>query len=160
MVIAAGQPRWHVTGRQSAVVLGELVLSQRAEAAELLESQEAEMIRGSGPSSRETRRKHKSRSSEDASPVVRKASFLDRSSSWIRWNHVKHPDPQDPSLCSSPLEQTSRTPELCSDHQTLEISPGNAAVSCSFASCIYSHIIYNVSQFSSLSIPGCFSLPL
>lgn len=38
MVVAAGQPRWHVTGRQSAVVLGELVLSQRVVAAEFLES--------------------------------------------------------------------------------------------------------------------------
>lgn len=38
VVVAAGQPRWHVTGRQSAVVLGELVLSQGVVAAEFLES--------------------------------------------------------------------------------------------------------------------------
>lgn len=36
VLITAGKPRWHITGRQRSVILGELVLSQRA-VAEFLE---------------------------------------------------------------------------------------------------------------------------
>lgn len=46
VIITAGQPRWHITGRQRSVILGELVLSQRA-VAEFLESFEKIIQRSS-----------------------------------------------------------------------------------------------------------------